>query len=179
MPALDQLFAGKARPAFGGAQCWQAQIVAVNGNGIFVVIPSYDRQLRWGPCEPATAAVTVGDRLSVTMDEVGQLWLIGAGATGGDGDGEPGPPGPTGPQGPPGAAGPAGPTGPKGDPGATGSQGPQGVKGDTGAPGATGAQGPQGTTGATGSQGPKGDPGATGPQGPPGTGPFLYSQLHS
>jgi hypothetical protein len=171
---LDQLFAKRGVPAFAGAQCWEAQVVAVNTNGIFVVLPNYDRQLRWGPCEPANATVSVGDHLSAMMSEDGTLWLTGAQGSGG---GEPGPPGPTGPQGPPGATGPAGPAGPKGD---TGSPGPAGQTGAQGPTGATGAQGPIGPAGPTGPQGPKGDTGATGPQGPPGPGPpFTYRDLHA
>ena len=73
----------------------------------------------------------------------------------------------------PSAGGPPGPQGP------TGATGPSGPTGPAGAMGATGPAGPAGPTGPTGAAGPAGATGATGPQGPPGTGPFIYSQLHS
>lgn len=177
-PQLDQVFAKRDPvPAFGAAACFSAIVVATGAAGPFVVMPGFDRHQRWGPCQPAAAAVAPGDVVAVSFDEAGQPWLIGPGG----GGGAIGPPGPQGPVGPVGATGPAGPTGPAG---ATGQTGAQGVKGDPGTPGATGpagsagAQGPKGDPGATGAQGPqgvKGDTGttgATGPQGPIGnTGP--------
>ena len=158
MPQLDQLFARPGTPAFAGPQCWEGTVVKVDGSGTYVVLETFDGKLRWGPCQPAGAAVTVGDRVSVAMSQDGVLWLLGGG---GGGSGDPGPPGPEGPP------GPQGPTGPKGadstvpgPAGPMGATGPQGAKGDTGAQGTTGAQGPVG---------------ATGPQGAPGTTAF-YEQ---
>lgn len=151
MPTFDQLFDKPGIKAFGGAQCYEATVQAVGAKGVYVVLSSYDRHLRWGPCEPFNAPVTVGQAVSVTFSEGGTPWIVGY-VTGGA----------VGPQGPPGPAGPTGPAGATGAPGPTGSTGPagaQGVKGDTGA---VGPQGPIGLTGATGSAG------ATGPQGTPG-----------
>ena len=85
MPALDQLFARADAPAFAGAQCWEAIVVATGSDGPTVVLPGYDRQLRWGPCMPADAAVGVGERVSVAMSEEGVPWLLGAGGGGGSG----------------------------------------------------------------------------------------------
>ena len=126
MPQLDQLFARPGAPAFAGPQCWEGTVVRVDGAGAYVVLESFDRRLRWGPCQPPGAAVSVGDRVSVAMSQDGVLWLLG-GAGGGSGD--VGPPGPEGPAGPKGDTGAAGPQGPKGDPGAQGVQGPQGPTG--------------------------------------------------
>ena len=103
MPQLDQLFAKPGVPAFSGPQCWEGTVVHLDGSGTYIVIETFDGRLRWGPCQPPGAAVTVGDRVSVAMSQDGVLWLLG-GAGGGVGD-----------VGPP---GPAGPPGPKGDPGA-------------------------------------------------------------
>ena len=154
MPYLDQLFAKPTPPALGAAQCWEGTVVALGkGAGCYVVLESFDRQQRWGPCEPANATVTVGQRVSVAMSQDGQLWLLGGGGGGG---GEMGPPGPEGPTGPKGDTGPAGPQGAQGLQGVPGPTGPQGVKGDTGAQGAAGPQGPQGVKGDTGPQGPAG-----------------------
>lgn len=159
MPDLDQIFAKPGVPAFAGPQCWSGLVVAIKADGPYVVLPGFDRQLRWGPCLPTTAGVKIGDAVAVTQAEDGSLWLVGAG---GSGDGQQGPPGPQGPAGP---VGPAGPQGPKGDTGIVGPVGPQGPQGPTGDPG---AQGPKGDTGAQGPQGAKGDTGAQGPQGPAG-----------
>ena len=160
MPDLDQIFAKPGVPAFAGPQCWSGLVVAIKADGPYVVLPGFDRQLRWGPCLPTTAGVKIGDAVAVTQAEDGSLWLVGAG---GSGDGQQGPPGPQGPAGP---VGPAGPQGPKGDTGVVGPVGPQGPQGPTGDTGATGAQGPKGDTGAQGPQGAKGDTGAQGPPGP-------------
>lgn len=127
MPTLDQLFAPNPPEAFGGAQSWDARVVATSPQGPLVILPSYDPQLRWGPCSPPDAAVAVGDLVSIVISETGTPWLVGL-----KGTGDPGPVGPTGPPGPQGATGPQGV---KGDPGTTGAQGPAG---------ATGAQGPAG-----------------------------------
>lgn len=85
MPDLDQIFAKPGVPAFAGPQCWSAIVVALKGDGAYVVLPGFDRQLRWGPCLPADADVGVGDAVAVTQAEDGSLWLVGVG--GGDGSG--------------------------------------------------------------------------------------------
>jgi Collagen triple helix repeat (20 copies) len=148
VPYLDELFAKHATPAFDGPQCWDARVVARDSTGLYVVVPTYNTQLRWA-VEPADASVAVGQEVAVAMDETGKLRLLG----GAGGGGEPGPPGPQ---------GPTGPAGPKGDPGPTGATGAQGPAGTPGATGPAGTTGPPGPTGATGAQGPTG---ATGPQG--------------
>ena len=182
MPTLDQLFRptdrGSQAQSLGNAQCYEAEVVAITDKGTFVILPGYDRTLKWGPVMPEHVSVSVGDRISVTLSDKGIPWAIGGRATGEPGPAGPpgatGPKGDTGPAGPTGGQGPAGATGPKGDKGDTGTTGPQGsqgvpgatgpqgVKGDTGATGATGPIGPQGVPGP---QGVKGDTGATGPQG--------------
>jgi Collagen triple helix repeat (20 copies) len=163
MPQLDQLFAKPGTPAFAGPQCWEGTVVRVDGAGAYVVLETFDGRLRWGPCQPPGASVSVGDRVSVAMSQDGVLWLLG-GAGGGSGA-----PGPPGPEGPTGAKGDTGPAGPQGVPGPTG---PQGLTGPTGATGPKGAdstvpgpQGPKGDPGATGATGPQGPTGATGPSG--------------
>jgi len=161
VPALDQIFAEKGLDSFGNAQCFDAKVVTVTAQGAYVVLTGYDRELKWGPCQPPDAGVKVGDKVAVVFTGAGEPYLIGV-AGGGGAPGPEGPPGPTGPAGP---TGPPGPTGPEGPKGATGSTGPAGPKGETGAPGPAGPEGPKGATGATG---PKGETGATGPQGPPG-----------
>jgi Collagen triple helix repeat (20 copies) len=162
---LDQLFQRRGIPAFAGPHCWEATVVANGAAGIFVVIPNFDAHLTWGPCEPANANVSPGQRVSVAQSENGVLWLIGPGGGGG---GEVGPPGPQGPTGPTGPAGPQGPQGTTGTPGAQGAQGPSGPPGTPGATGAPGAQGPAGPTGPQGTTGAQGITGAPGPQGPQG-----------
>jgi hypothetical protein len=81
MPYLDQLFAPEGIPAWQGAQCYEAIVVATDP--AYVVLPTFDRNLRWGPCEPADAAVKVGDAVSVSQSEQGVLWLLGLGGGGG------------------------------------------------------------------------------------------------
>jgi microcystin-dependent protein len=161
MPQLDQLFAKMGTPPFSGPQCWEGTVVATDGSGTYIVLETFDGRLRWGPCQPPGASVTVGQRVSVAMSQDGVLWLLG----GAGGGGAPGPPGPEGPMGPKGDTGPTGATGAPGAAGPTGPQGGKGDKGDTGAAGPTGATGP---TGPTGPQGVKGDTGATGATGAPG-----------
>lgn len=173
MPALDELFPRAGLKAWAEPQCWDALVVATSPEGVYVVCPTYDRMLRWGPCSPADAALVVGDRCAIQLDETGHPWLVGAGG-GGGAVGPAGPPGPTGPTGPTGATGATGPPGPQGITGATGPQGvpgPTGPAGPTGQTGLTGAQGPAGPTGPTGLTGPqgvKGDTGSTGAAGPTG-----------
>lgn len=205
MPYIDELFKGRVPEAWGNAQCWEAEVVAVTATGTFVVLPRWDRKLRWGPIQPSHLSVSVGDKISVALSDAGIPWAIGGGATGGGEIGPPGPEGPTGPQGPKGDPGPSGSQGPQGTPGATGPQGPagatgstgaqgpvgadgatgpQGVKGDKGDTGATGPAstvpgpaGPTGPTGATGAQGPKGDKGDTGATGPASGGPAIAARM--
>ena len=156
MPGLHDLVQKPGREAYSNSQCWDAEVISLSAQGPYVVVPSYSRQYRWGPCQPANASVTVGQHVWVMISEVGTPWIQGGGGGGG---GEPGPPGPQGPPGQPGATGPPGPIG------QVGAQGPPGAAGATGPPGPKGEQGEPGPTGQTGPQGPKGDPG---PQGPPG-----------
>jgi hypothetical protein len=168
MPQLDLLIPPRGLQPFGDASCADAEVVAVTPQGAYVVLPGYDRWLRWGPCEPSDAVVSVGETVAVIFTNTGAPYLIGAGGGGG---GEPGPAGQEGPPGPKGATGAEGPPGPKGTTGAegakgtTGSTGPQGVPGPTGPKGETGPAGPKGETGATG---PKGETGAAGPESKPG-----------
>ena len=86
MPALDQLFSKAGVPAFAGPQCWSAIVAAIKADGPYVVLPGFDRQLRWGPCLPADAGVAIGDTVAITQAEDGSLWLVGGGGSGG-GDG--------------------------------------------------------------------------------------------
>lgn len=87
MPYLDQLFAPAQAPAFQAAQCWEGTVVSTDPT--YVVMESFSRTQRWGPCQPAGAAVAVGDRVSVAMSQQGVLWLLGGagGGTGGDSGG--------------------------------------------------------------------------------------------
>lgn len=193
MPRLDELVAPAGGKPFAGAQCWAAEVIQAAASGAYVVVPSYDRNLRWGPCHPSTAAVAVGDRVAIAISEQGEPWLLGGGGGGGTSDlrgeveewiGGVGPPDPA--IGDPGdwyidtvsgdvyekvsaewvhRTNLTGPVGPQGLPGAIGPPGPKGDKGDTGAQGPQGIQGIPGQVGATGPQGPKGDIGAQGPQG--------------
>lgn len=87
MPYLDLLFEKKGLPALGGPQCYEAHVVATSSQGCYVVLPSFDRFLRWGPCSPADATVAVGDDVSVSLSEDGRPWLVGASGGGGDGSG--------------------------------------------------------------------------------------------
>ena len=144
MPTLDQLFARPGVKAFAESQCYEATVQATGAKGVYVVLPGYDGHLRWGPCLPYGAAVTVGQRVSVVFSEDGTPWLVGISA-GGGAVGPQGPPGPAGPTGPAGATGAAGPTGATGAAGAQGLTGPQGAVGPAGPTGATGAQGLKGT----------------------------------
>lgn len=155
MPRLDELVAPAGGQPFNGSQCWAAEVIQVTDHGAYVVVPSYDRQLRWGPCHPPTAGVSQGDRVAIAISEQGEPWLLGGG-----GGGEVGP---EGPPGPPGATGPPGPKGDKGDKGTTGAQGAEGPAGPEG------PQGEQGDVGPEGPEGPPGDTGDAGPEGPPGT----------
>jgi len=151
MTQLDLLIPPTGLKAFGDAQCYDAEVVAVTPQGAYVVLPGYDRELRWGPCQPPDAGVKVGDKIAVVFTGAGEPYLIGAA-----GVGAPGPPGPEGKEGKEGKQGPAGPQG------ATGATGP---KGETGA---TGPAGPKGETGPAGPQGPQGVPGPEGKTGPEG-----------
>lgn len=89
MPTLDQLFQKRGTPTFGAAQCFDALVVSKSAQGIFVVLPSYDRHLKWGPCQPASATVSVGDRVSVVISETGTVWLVGGGGGGSGSGGDP------------------------------------------------------------------------------------------
>jgi hypothetical protein len=77
MPQLDLLIPQRGQTPFGNAQCYDAQVVSVSA-GIYVVLPSYSRELRWGPCQPADAGVAVGDKIAVVITESGVPYLLGA-----------------------------------------------------------------------------------------------------
>ena len=85
MPHLDQLFAPRGLQAFGDAQCYDATVVAVTPQGAYVVLPSFDRELRWGPCQPPDSGVAVGDKVAVIFSGGGVPWLLGL--RGGEGGG--------------------------------------------------------------------------------------------
>lgn len=135
MPDISTLFkvSGPSVPdAFGGAQVFEAEVRKVNGKGVHVLIPGFNREQLWGPCLPETATGVRGQRVVVALSDRGRPWLLGGTSTGDGGAGPPGPPGATGPAGPTGPEGPAGPqglTGPAGPQGATGPAGPQGEPG--------------------------------------------------
>jgi hypothetical protein len=76
MPYLDQLFQKAAPRAYGEPQCYDAIVVATDPE-VLVVLPNFDPHLRWGPCQPAGAAVTVGRQVAVLISEAGTVWLLG------------------------------------------------------------------------------------------------------
>jgi microcystin-dependent protein len=186
MPStLDGLFAkrGPNVPETRGAQAFEAEVCRSDNRGLFVTIAGFDRNLRWGPCEPAGTQLPVGTKIAIAMSNRGRPWLLG-----GIGRGRPSDVSITAdattlapadeatvqvteptpdyfhfyfglPRGQQGVQGPAGAQGPTG---ATGPAGPQGVQG---APGPIGPEGPQGPQGATGPEGPQGPQGVQGPQG--------------
>lgn len=86
MPRLDELVAPAGGKPFTGAQCWAAEVIQVNATGTYVVVPGYDRNLRWGPLHPAGSAVKVGDKVAIAISERGEPWLLGGGGDGGGGD---------------------------------------------------------------------------------------------
>ena len=83
MPRLDELVTPAGARPFNGSQCWGAEVIQVNDTGAYVVVPSYDRQLRWGPVHPFEAAVTVGQSVAIAISEQGEPWLLGGGGGGG------------------------------------------------------------------------------------------------
>jgi microcystin-dependent protein len=167
---------GSAGPTPDGSPM-EAQVVEVTSDGVFVVIPTFDTERRWGPC-PFTRGTQPqrGDRCLVEYSQaLRNLWVVswdtGVETVTGE-QGPQGPPGVIGPQGPKGDQGPIGLTGPTGLQGVQGPIGPQGVKGDTGSQGPIGLTGPKGDTGATGAKGDTGSQGLVGPTGAKGdTGP--------
>lgn len=80
MPDLDQVLGAPAITAAGNAQCFEARVTRLTPRGAMVVIPGYSRELRWGPCLPADAAVQVGDKVIVQMSNRGRPWLTVGGA---------------------------------------------------------------------------------------------------
>ena len=82
MPDLDQVLGASAITAAGNAQCYEARVTRLTPRGAMVVIPGYSRELRWGPCLPADAAVQVGDKVIVQMSNRGRPWLTGGGGGG-------------------------------------------------------------------------------------------------
>src|SRR5262249_43362528 len=77
MPQLDQLIPPTGLQPFGDAQCYDATVVAVTPQGAYVVLPGYDRELRWGPCQPPDSGVVVGDKVAVSFTAAGVPYLIG------------------------------------------------------------------------------------------------------
>ena len=164
MPEFDELMRQAAEPAaLGAAQVWEARVTRVTHQGVYVVIPGYDRQSLWGPCLPDGSSAEVGAAVTVTLSDRGRPWLVSGDFTL---EGLPGAPGPEGPPGPPGPAGPEGPRGVPGYSGARGPEGPHGPEGPSGPGGPEGPEGPQGPQGPEG--GPPGPPGPQGEPGPPG-----------
>jgi|SRR5215831_10033108 len=87
MTQLDLLIPPTGLRPFGDAPCVDATVVAVTAQGAYVVVPGYDRELRWGPCQPPDSGVAVGDKVSLIVSQAGTPWLIGLrpGAGGGGG----------------------------------------------------------------------------------------------
>jgi hypothetical protein len=83
VPQLDQLFERSGLKAWGEAQCFEAKVIAVTSQGTYVVLPSFDPMLRWGPCRPADLEAKVGDAVSVVISEQGVPWVVGSGGGGG------------------------------------------------------------------------------------------------
>lgn len=57
---------------------WEAEVVQVVPEGVYVLIPEYDPDRRWGPC-PFNRAVppAVGDRcLVVQTTNTRRLWVL-------------------------------------------------------------------------------------------------------
>lgn len=81
MTGLEDLFKGATdgRPdAFGGAQVFEAIVKRVDGKGVRVIVPGYDRQLLWGPCLPAGVRVELEDRVIIAMSDQGRPWIVAA-----------------------------------------------------------------------------------------------------
>jgi hypothetical protein len=78
MPQLDLLIPPRGMEAFGNAQCYDAEVVAVTAQGAYVILPHYSSELRWGPCEPPDAGVKVGDKVAVVISGSGVPYLLGA-----------------------------------------------------------------------------------------------------
>lgn len=83
MPSLADIVTPAGAKVLGSAQCWAAEVIQVTAAGAYVVVPSYDRNLRWGPCHPASAGVKVGDKVALAISEQGEPWLLGGGGGGG------------------------------------------------------------------------------------------------
>jgi hypothetical protein len=80
MTDLDELFAPN-RGAWPGAfpvQCLEAVVSRVGPDGVRVVIPSYDRNLEWGPCLPVDARAVPGDRVAILISSARRPWLVDA-----------------------------------------------------------------------------------------------------
>jgi hypothetical protein len=140
-PDLDQLFAAR-RPnvpeAMGRANVWEGRVARIDASGdVWVTVDGFDRLLKWGPCLPPGAGVSVGDVVPVAFSNRRRPWLLGGASAGGGQHGPPGPPGAPGAPGSPGAPGAQGepgPPGPPGDPGPQGEPGPEGPPGGGGVP---------------------------------------------
>jgi hypothetical protein len=76
MPKLDQLFQKAGLRPYGEPQCYDARVVATDPD-VLVVLPNFDAHLRWGPCQPSGATVTVGQAVAVAISEAGTVWLLG------------------------------------------------------------------------------------------------------
>ena len=145
--------------------------------GAYVVVPSYDRNLRWGPVHPLDAAVTVGQDVAIAISEQGEPWLLGGGGGGGTSEDLRG-------EVEEWIGGTTPPTSAIGTPGdwyidtVTGDiyENVNGawvrrtnIMGPVGTQGPPGATGPRGPIGPAGPAGPQGVPGVPGPEGPIGT----------
>lgn len=132
---LAEIILGEQRGRFRAPPPAVAGVVAEYADEeLFVVVPEFDPQIRFGPCPFVGPLPERDDDCLVVFDDERQPWVIIPGIAGsgdGGGDGEAGPPGPPGPTGP---AGPAGPTGATGATGATGPAGPTGPAGGAGLP---------------------------------------------
>ena len=138
MTDLDLLFRDREQNALEQSQVWEGKVSSVTADGPMVMIPNFDREQLWGPCEPKAIGVVAGQEVAIAISDDGTPWIVGGGSTGGGSIGPPGPTGPVGPQGPQGLIGERGTQGIPGTAGSTGATGPQGPQGGPGPPGPPG-----------------------------------------
>jgi hypothetical protein len=166
---LSDLILGEQHGRFADpAPVVNGVVADYTGGDLYIVVPEYDPQIRFGPC-PFTAPATParGDECLIVFDDERQPWAFLPGLVqGGSADVDATASATTLAPGSAATVVVTEPSSnlfdfafgiPRGATGATGATGPVG---------ATGAQGPAGVQGPTGPQGPKGDTGATGPAGP-------------
>ena len=83
MPSLTDIFQTAGPQSYNGSQCYEAQVVQVTSQGVYVILPRWSTTSKWGPLKPDTFKANVGDTIAVSLSDLGLPWALGGSGGGG------------------------------------------------------------------------------------------------